>query len=183
MLFVITVFGISASQPRNRDKVTVVTQLSPPPSPDDNNTVPQTTQREAMGRRGDGWGQGQERWGRWGLGLETRAPGMFYFILFQYFTHYFVLGTLIRIPPPSAAATTTFSSSSIHSKNRSFFLSSCFLYLPMAFYLFLGSIYVLKAHGGFEWVTREETGPNDASGVVWALGIFFFCFSCFLHTN
>jgi hypothetical protein len=33
-------------------------------------------------------------------------------------------------------------------------------------------------------VITTESGPNDASGVVWALGVFFlFLFSCFFILN
>ena len=56
-----------------------------------------------------------------------------------------------------------------------------FIYLFSCFFLiFLGSIYVLKPHGGFGWVMREETGPNDASRAVSAIGIFIDLFSCFI---
>jgi hypothetical protein len=42
------------------------------------------------------------------------------------------------------------------------------------FFLFhTGSIYVLKARGGFEWATCTKTGPNDARRVVWATGTCF----------
>jgi hypothetical protein len=46
----------------------------------------------------------------------------------------------------------------------------------MVFILFLGSIYVLQARGGFGWAAGTKTGPNDARRVVWTLGIFFFVF-------
>ena len=48
-----------------------------------------------------------------------------------------------------------------------FFFFFCVLFF---FFDFLGSIYILKAHGGFGWATSEETGPNDASHVIWAIG-------------
>jgi len=50
------------------------------------------------------------------------------------------------------------------------------------FFLFhTGSIYVLKARGGFGWATCTKTGPNDARRVVWATGTCFCKF--YLLTN
>jgi hypothetical protein len=45
----------------------------------------------------------------------------------------------------------------------------------MVLVFYLSSIYVLKAWGGFGWATREEMGPNDASG-----GRCFFIYKCYL---
>ena len=36
--------------------------------------------------------------------------------------------------------------------------------------LYLGAIYIFK---GFGKVAAEETGPNDTSGVIWAISKFF----------
>jgi hypothetical protein len=33
------------------------------------------------------------------------------------------------------------------------------------------------------WAATMKTGPNDASGVVWALGELFFFFFVFFNTN
>jgi hypothetical protein len=49
---------------------------------------------------------------------------------------------------------------------------SYFLYTNWWFSFFLGSIYVPKARGGLGWAGMTKTGPNDASRVVWAIGIF-----------
>ena len=43
---------------------------------------------------------------------------------------------------------------------------------------FLG---VLKAQGGLDWVAMTKMGPNDMSGVVWALGMFFIFFMSFTY--
>ena len=57
---------------------------------------------------------------------------------------------------------------------------TCF-FLFLVFYLFtnyfLGSNYVLNNRGVQGRTATTITGPNDASGVVWALGIFFSCFN------
>src|SRR5271168_5110932 len=49
----------------------------------------------------------------------------------------------------------------------------------------LGRHYFFQAHEELRWPATTITGPNDASGVVWASGMFFFCFSScfFLLTN
>src|ERR1700678_344871 len=49
--------------------------------------------------------------------------------------------------------------------------------------LYIGSIDVLKGPGGLRWVVVTKTGPNDASGVVWAIckNVWFFFF--FFDTN
>ena len=36
--------------------------------------------------------------------------------------------------------------------------------------LYLGAIYIFK---GFGKVVAEETGPNDASGIIWVISKFF----------
>jgi hypothetical protein len=58
----------------------------------------------------------------------------------------------------------------------------CFSYILHESF-FIGFIYVLKGRGGIEWVVTTETGPNDASQLVWAISMFFFFLLCFLHTN
>jgi hypothetical protein len=55
-----------------------------------------------------------------------------------------------------------------------FFFFRVFRILINDFLFYLVSIYVLTRRRGFGWVTREETGPNDASGVVWAHRYVFF---------
>ena len=61
-------------------------------------------------------------------------------------------------------------------KVRVFFCFLCFIYLLT---IFLGSNYVLN-NRGVQWRTATTiTGPNDASGVVWALGMFFVIFFVF----
>ena len=66
-------------------------------------------------------------------------------------------------------------------------ISMCFFsssLLTNDFYFDLGSRYVLKAPKELQWAAATITGPNNASGVVWALGMCFFCFSsCFLFTS
>src|SRR5271168_3823070 len=45
----------------------------------------------------------------------------------------------------------------------------------------LGPDYFFQAPEELRWLATTITGPNDASGVVWALGMFCFRFSlCFL---
>src|SRR5271155_3901037 len=60
----------------------------------------------------------------------------------------------------------------------SFFFPCFFSLLTNDFYFDLGPHYVLKAHKELRWAATTITGPNDASGVVWALGrrswVFFF---------
>ena len=51
--------------------------------------------------------------------------------------------------------------------------------LTNGFVFYLGSIYVRHARGGFGWAERTQTSPNDAYGVVGALGMFFFNFFVF----
>src|ERR1700678_3523513 len=47
--------------------------------------------------------------------------------------------------------------------------------------IYLGPHYFLQAPKELWWLATTITGPNDASGVVWASCMFFFCFcSCFL---
>src|ERR1700678_2948823 len=47
--------------------------------------------------------------------------------------------------------------------------------------IYLGPHYFFQAPEELRWLATTITGPNDASGVVWASGMFFFCFSsCFL---
>src|ERR1700678_46309 len=47
--------------------------------------------------------------------------------------------------------------------------------------IFLRRHYFFQAPEELRWLATTITGPNDASGVVWGLGMFFFCFSlCFL---
>src|SRR5271168_2926540 len=43
----------------------------------------------------------------------------------------------------------------------------------------LGRHYFFQAHEELRWPATTITGPNDASGVVWALGMFCFCFSSY----
>src|ERR1700678_3320648 len=45
--------------------------------------------------------------------------------------------------------------------------------------IFLRRHYFFQAPEELRWLATTITGPNDASGVVWALGIFC-CSSCFL---
>jgi len=49
--------------------------------------------------------------------------------------------------------------------------------------LYSGPIYVIKAWGEFGWMGMRKTGPNDASGVIWALGIFSLFFVIFVKSN
>ena len=51
-----------------------------------------------------------------------------------------------------------------------FFFPRVFSLLTNKFYFDLGPHYVLKAPKELQWVATTITGPNDASGVVWALG-------------
>src|SRR5271155_625257 len=47
--------------------------------------------------------------------------------------------------------------------------------------IYLGPHYFLQAPKELWWLATTITGPNDASGVVWASCMFFFCFClCFL---
>src|ERR1700678_2311213 len=47
--------------------------------------------------------------------------------------------------------------------------------------IYLGPHYFFQAPEELRWLATTITGPNDASGVVWASGMFSFCFSsCFL---
>src|SRR5271168_3819922 len=47
--------------------------------------------------------------------------------------------------------------------------------------IYLGPHYFLQAPKELWWLATTITGPNISSGVVWASGMFFFCFSsCFL---
>ena len=61
-----------------------------------------------------------------------------------------------------------------------FFKFFMFLILINDCLFYLGSIYVLEAHGGFGWATREETGPHDARCVIWAHTYVFFFYISFL---
>src|ERR1700679_3179726 len=54
----------------------------------------------------------------------------------------------------------------------SFFHVLCIL--TKYFYVYLGTINALKAREGLGWVTTTKAGPNDASGVVWAISTCFF---------
>src|SRR5271168_2553533 len=63
------------------------------------------------------------------------------------------------------------------------FFPHVFSLLTNDFYFDLGPHYVLKAPKELRWAATTITGPNDASGVIWALEVryVFFCFSsCFL---
>ena len=60
-----------------------------------------------------------------------------------------------------------------------FFLFMFYLF----FFVFLGSICVLKRRAGLGWAAMRKTGPNDAKHIVWAIGMFLFYSSCFLCTN
>src|SRR5580692_2470401 len=51
-----------------------------------------------------------------------------------------------------------------------FFFPRVFSLLTNEFYFDLGPHYVLKAPKELRWAVMTITGPNDASGVVWALG-------------
>ena len=53
-----------------------------------------------------------------------------------------------------------------------------FSLLTNDFYFDLGPHYVLKAVKELRWAAATITGPNDASGVVGALGMFFLFFLC-----
>ena len=43
-------------------------------------------------------------------------------------------------------------------------------------FVYLGSIHAIKEWGGLGWPVMRKTGPNGASCVVWATGMFFFYF-------
>src|SRR5271168_2784620 len=45
--------------------------------------------------------------------------------------------------------------------------------------IFLGCHYFFQAPEELRWLATTITGPNDTSGVVWALGMFCFCFSLY----
>ena len=63
-----------------------------------------------------------------------------------------------------------------------FFFLSCFICTNYYFPLFLGSSYDVKAQGGrrrrrleaTRMAMTTKTSPNDASCVVWAIGMFTF---------
>jgi len=57
-----------------------------------------------------------------------------------------------------------------------FFFPRVFSLLNNDFYFDLGPHYVLKAPKELRWAATTITGPNDASGVVGALGMYFFLF-------
>src|ERR1700678_3438890 len=62
-----------------------------------------------------------------------------------------------------------------------FFFPRVFSLLNNDFYFDLGPHYVLKAPKELQGAATTITRPNNASGVVWALALFFFGFSsCFL---
>ena len=48
---------------------------------------------------------------------------------------------------------------------------------------YLGSTNVLQGWGELGWATTTKMGPNDASGVVWALGTCIFLLRVFLFSN
>ena len=52
-----------------------------------------------------------------------------------------------------------------------FFFPRVFSLLTNDFYFDLGPHYVLKAPKELRWAATTITGPNDASGVVWALEV------------
>src|ERR1700678_724116 len=43
--------------------------------------------------------------------------------------------------------------------------------------IYLGPHYFFQAPKELRWLATTITGPNNASGVVWASGMFCFCFS------
>ena len=50
------------------------------------------------------------------------------------------------------------------------------------FFVYLGSICIIKGQEGLGWAAIGKTGPNDASCVVWAIGkstFYFFVFYSF----
>src|ERR1700678_4386216 len=55
---------------------------------------------------------------------------------------------------------------------------SCFFFFftNFLFFCFLGFLCFLKGPGGLHWVAVTKTGPNEASGVVWAIcnNVWFF---------
>src|ERR1700679_1479649 len=52
-----------------------------------------------------------------------------------------------------------------------FFFPCVFSLLTNEFYFDLGPHYVLKAPKELRWAATTITGPNDASGIVWALEV------------
>jgi hypothetical protein len=52
-----------------------------------------------------------------------------------------------------------------------FFFPRVFFLLTNEFYFDLGPHYVLKAPKELRWAATTITGPNDASGLVWALEV------------
>ena len=51
-----------------------------------------------------------------------------------------------------------------------------FLRVILIFSLFLGATNVFQGLDGFNRSVTTRTGPNDASGVVWAISKFFFLY-------
>ena len=41
------------------------------------------------------------------------------------------------------------------------------------FFVYLGSICIIKGQEGLGWAAIGKTGPNDASCIVWAIGKYF----------
>ena len=66
-----------------------------------------------------------------------------------------------------------------------FFFFFFFFDANLFFNVYIGSVDVLKGPGGLRWAAITKTGPNDASGVVWAIGTFlsFFLFDTNLFFN
>src|SRR6202522_2450322 len=47
---------------------------------------------------------------------------------------------------------------------------SCFFFdTNLIFDVYIGSIYILQGWGRLCWLAVTKTGPNDASGIVWAI--------------
>jgi hypothetical protein len=50
---------------------------------------------------------------------------------------------------------------------------SFYYYTNLLFNVYIGSLYILYGPGGLRWAAITKTGPNDVSGVVWAIVRFF----------
>ena len=53
----------------------------------------------------------------------------------------------------------------------------------LLFDVYIGFLYVLYEPERLHWVAVRKTGPNNASGIIWALGFFLFNFSHFFQTD
>src|ERR1700678_2657248 len=57
-----------------------------------------------------------------------------------------------------------------------FFVFLCVFSYSLMIAIYLGPHYFFQAPEELWWPATTITGPNDASGVVWALGFLFFVF-------